>query len=133
MWFYNNGSNSEAPHRCIDTFGDQSITLHTSGIDAISLMGPNGPFADQLDPALQWTANNLMSNTVFAIVKVQYDQNHSIQNIGNIKAEIKNTLTSPGSVIKDYLTNSRYGGGVPLANINVDSLTTLDAARIVFI
>jgi hypothetical protein len=126
MWFYNNGSQSETTHRCIDTsqvdqYGYFPLSQGQSNVDAISVLNDSGIPSD-----VRWTANNLMANTVFAILAVQYDQNHGIQNIGNIKAEIQNTLKQPGSVIKDYLLNTRYGCAIPLANINTNSLDILD-------
>lgn len=134
MWFYSNGSFNETTHRCIDTFGTNAVSQEKSNIDAISVLNDGGIPAE-----IRWTAQNLMSNTVFAICGVQYDSNHSITTLGQIKAEIQNTLGTgrnaanelvpdlgPGSVIKDYLTNSRYGAGIPVANVNTDSLTALD-------
>lgn len=137
MWFYNNGSHSEAYHHCLDTFGtdpNPQPEPKKSNIDAISVL------QDASIPAeIQWTANNLMSNTVFAILGVQYDSNHTLINLGQIKAEILNTLGTnrdinnavttnmgPGSVIKDYLLNNRYGCGLDIANINTTSLDNLD-------
>lgn len=134
MWFYKNGSYQETTHRCLDTFGDGSITQQKSNIDAVSVLNDAG-----IPPEIRWTANNLMSNTVFAICGVSYDQNHGVTNLGQIKAEIINTLGTgndingaeatdmgPGAVIKDYMRNSRYGCGIPESNINLASLTALD-------
>ena len=135
MWFYNNGSSNETTHRCFANNGDSNVfSQQKSNIDAISVLNDG-----QIPPEIRWTAENLMSNTVFAICRVNYDSNHGVTQIGQIKAEIQNTLGTgqnaagdqianmgPGSVIKDYLLNSRYGCGLDIANINTDSLTQLD-------
>lgn len=121
MWFYSNGSFQETTHRCIDTFGTGAITDNKSNVDAVTVLNDSG-----IPEEIKWTAEHLMSNTVFAICRVNYDQNHGVTNIGQIKAEIQNSLKQPGSVIKDYLKNSRYGCGIDEANINLDSLTQLD-------
>jgi hypothetical protein len=135
MWFYNNGSANETTHRCFANNGDGTIiSQQKSNIDAISVLNDGA-----IPPEIRWTANNLMSNTVFAICRVNYDKNHGVTQLGQIKAEIQNTLGTgmdandnqianmgPGSVIKDYLLNPRYGCGLEIANINTDSLTALD-------
>jgi hypothetical protein len=55
-----------------------------------------------------WSMNDL----IFAIVQVDYNKDRNLTGIGNIKFQIQNSMTLPGDVIWDYMTNSRYGAGI---------------------
>lgn len=81
----------------------------------------------EIAEANRWNSSKKMSKLAFAIVKIKYDQEKGITSLPEITAVINNTLVKPGSVIKDYLTNTRYGAGLPLTNINTARLTALDA------
>ncbi len=66
-----------------------------------------------------WTSTNAMTGLVFAIIKIKYDARQKISSVGDFKFKIRNTMTLPGDVIYDYMTNTRYGAGIPAAEINV--------------
>jgi hypothetical protein len=123
MWFYRNGSNTLGTvHHCNakeDPFTGSDVA--GTNVTAMSVLQDSNILEAQ-----RWTANHTMSNTVFAVVRVKYDQDHGITGLGNLKFEVKNTLKQPGSVLKDYFTNERYGCAIPLANIDVTSLNALD-------
>jgi hypothetical protein len=121
MWFYRDGSLlTGTTHRCISAEGvsTQEATTRT----AFNVLED-----EMIASAQRWTAANRMTKTVFAVCRVDYAADYGISGLSNsIKVRIKNTLKAPGSVLKDYLTNTRYGAGIPLANIDTDSLTALD-------
>jgi hypothetical protein len=123
MWFYRNGSNITDTVHHVNATTDPFAGSDVAGTSqtAISVLQDT-----RLLQAQQWGANHTMTNTVFCVVRVDYDQDHGITGLGNIKVEVKNTLKQPGSVIKDYLLNSRYGCGIALANIDQDALSALD-------
>jgi len=73
----------------------------------------------------RWTSNHLMSDTVFAIVKIIYNKDASTTGLEQLKVQLTNTLNNPGDVILDYMKNERYGCGIPEANIDVGTLTAL--------
>ena len=73
-----------------------------------------------------WDSTYTMSNTVFVVVQVEYDQDHGVTNLGQMRFNVKNTLKQPGSVMLDYLGNDRYGCGIPAGNINTDAFTALN-------
>lgn len=75
------------------------------------------PSADKVMPL--WTANHSMSNLVFALIRVDYDAENNVRNIGNLKFKLRNSMKLPGDVINDYLTNTVYGAGI--ANNNFES------------
>lgn len=66
-----------------------------------------------------WTSANAMSGLVFALIKIKYDAKQKISSINDFKFKIRNTMTQPGDVLYDYMTNTRYGAGIPAAEINV--------------
>ena len=119
MWFYKNGSLEPTSHYCIDSSGNSSF--QTSTQTAIQVLQDSGLINDA-----KWKNTDLMTNTVFAVMRIKYDQDHGITGLGQIKARIMNTLTQPGSVMKDYLINDRYGCGIPQESIDLESLNKLD-------
>lgn len=80
----------------------------------------------QIPVAGRWTSNDLMSNCAFAIIKVQYNAEKGTTSLGGVTAKITNSLTAPGSCIKDYMENARYGCAIPTAQIDTAALTALD-------
>jgi hypothetical protein len=74
-----------------------------------------------------WTNSNLMTNCAYAIVKIIYNVDASTTGLGAVTFQLQNNLDKPGSVIKDYLLNTRYGCAIPLDRIDTTSLTALDA------
>lgn len=79
---------------------------------------PDGGLANAYALFPNWTTNHTMNNLVFALVKVEYNKEKGITGIGNIEFKIKNSMTDPGDVINDYLTNTRYGAGIAAEEIN---------------
>ena len=85
-------------------------------------------------PASQaWTASNQMTNCAFAIVKVKYNTDAGTTGLGALTAQVINTESGqstgvfrPGSAIKDYMLNTRYGCAIPLAQIDTTSLDNLN-------
>lgn len=74
----------------------------------------------------QWTAEKVMSNCAFAIVKLKYNAEAGITGIQQTKFKVINSRYRPGDCFYDYLINTRYGAAIPLAQINTASLTTLN-------
>ena len=59
-----------------------------------------------------WTTNHTMDNLVFALVKVTYSSEKNITGLGTMKFKLKNSITTAGDVLYDYMTNTRYGAGL---------------------
>ena len=75
----------------------------------------------------QWTSTDTMTNTCFAIVKVIYNQDvQDVKSDPKLSVQITNTLTKPGEVLLDYMTDTVYGCAIDVANIDTASLTALD-------
>jgi hypothetical protein len=74
----------------------------------------------------QWDANKNMSNCVFAIVKLVYNQNANITGFQQLRFQLTNSRKVPGDCFYDYLQSSRYGAAIPPANIDSTSLAALN-------
>ena len=114
MWKFPNGSSSG-----ISTGGANAITL---------LSDASIPDDLQWDSALYTTGGQSaqMSNLAFIVVKVIYNDNAGTTSLKQMNVQLTNSLDEPGSVIKDYLQNVRYGCAIPIAQIDTASLTALD-------
>jgi hypothetical protein len=72
-----------------------------------------------------WTSSSLVQNTVFAVVKMNYDPSKGLHTIPQLKFHVKNTITRPEDVLHDYMTNQMYGAGIPESLIDNASLVAL--------
>jgi hypothetical protein len=59
-----------------------------------------------------WTSAHNMTDLIFAIVRVDYDAVAGVKGLGQLKFKITNSMTQPGDVLYDYMTNTRYGAGI---------------------
>lgn len=64
-----------------------------------------------------WTSNHDMTDLVFAIVSIDYDATNDIRGLGNFRFELINSMSYPGDCLYDYMTNTRYGAGIPAGSI----------------
>ena len=103
----------------IYTYGNGSNTPLNSSINAINLMQSSGL-------TYTWDNSKLMTNTVFAIVHLTYNQGAQTTSLGQTQFEIINPRNSAGDVIYDYLTNTVYGAAIPVSQIDTASLTALN-------
>lgn len=95
MRFYNNGSANNVPP------GTETLSSTVT--------------ADNYVPS--WTADHDMTNLAFVVVRMTYNRDKGITTIPNIRVQITNTMTQPGDVLLDYMTNTRYGAGIPAGEI----------------
>jgi hypothetical protein len=65
-----------------------------------------------------WTANYTMNDLVFCLVRIDYNRDKNVTGLGKLEFKIKNTMTDPGDCLYDYMSNTRYGAGIPDAEIN---------------
>ncbi len=80
--------------------------------------GYTGTAQDAYDLFPGWGGGHVYGNLVFAIVKVTHDQENGVTSIPEFTFKIKNSMDDPGDVLYDYLTNKRYGAGIPEEEIN---------------
>jgi hypothetical protein len=109
--------------------GYLNIYLYSNG----SLSGTNTS-QNAYDVMPNWGSSAYaMTNCAFAIIKVQYSTDAGTTGLGAITAQIKNTeagqstgVYRPGTAIKDYMTNTRYGCAIPLSQVDTPSLDDLN-------
>ena len=102
--------------------GSEDLTHSNTTQTAIQILQDSGIPSGQ-----QWTSNDTMTLCSFAIVKIYYNVNAGTTGLGALTFQLKNTITSPGTALLDYMVNPRYGCGIPIQQINLTSLTNLDA------
>jgi hypothetical protein len=66
-----------------------------------------------------WTSTDNMSDLIFIVAKLKYAPNKNQTALPNIGVHLQNSLTQPGDVLFDYMTNTRYGAGIPQSEIYV--------------
>ena len=88
------------------------------------ITGTVPPVAYEVMPG--WNNTYLMSNIVFAIVKMNYDPSKGIRSIPQLKFHVRNSITKPVDVLHDYATNQMYGAGLTDAQIDYTTFDTLD-------
>lgn len=79
--------------------------------------GYTGTVPNAYDVVPNWDVSWEMNSLSFAIVKVTYNKEKGVTGIGNVSFQMTNTLTLPGDVLYDMMTNTRYGAGIDPANI----------------
>ena len=79
-------------------------------------------------PNTSWFTNtgNLVSGYSIAVVTLNYNRDKQLFTLLDMTFNLTNTLTAPGSVLLDYLTNARYGGGLTTSFVDATSLAALD-------
>lgn len=106
IYGYNNGSSSP-----VNTSQTAIQVLQDSGIPV----------------DYRWTSTDTMSDCAFIIVKIVYNQNSGLTNLGQLQVEIINDITAPGDVLLDYMKNEQYGCGIPESQIDLTSIAALNA------
>lgn len=103
--------------------------VNTNGVDAITIMSDSSIVADQRWNSSRYTEAGkapTLANTFFAIVKIKYNQDAGVVGEQPLVIQLRNTLNKPGSVLFDYLHNSRYGAGIPYDMLDQSSFDSLD-------
>ena len=85
----------------------------------------NGPIYTYTEGSTVYSPK--MNNTAFMIVKMEYSTDAGTTNLGSLNVKLTNGLTRPGDVIRDYLTNTRYGCAIPLSRVDTASITALNS------
>lgn len=75
----------------------------------------------------KWDSSKLMSNAVFAIVKLNYNSAAGVTSLQQTKFQISNSRSAPGDCFTDYLQSTRYGAAIPASQINTDSFQELNS------
>jgi hypothetical protein len=90
--------------------GSSTSPVTPQGYTNASLPNANSVFPN-------WTANHTMSDLIFAIVRIDYNKDKNVTGLPKMDFQISNSMTLPGDCLYDYMTNTRYGAGIPPAEI----------------
>lgn len=102
IWLYNKGSYSPV----------------NSTSNAISVM-------QSANLIYTWDNTKLMSNCVFAIVHLKYNQKRATTGLQQTRFQLTNTRKNPADCIYDYLQSERYGAAISPSLIDTASLDEL--------
>lgn len=100
--------------------GNSTSPVNTS-LTAIQVLQDTQIPVDQ-----RWSSTDTMEDTIFMIVKMQFDRDAGTTNVGNFKVQVTNNYIQPGTVIYDYMTNEVYGCAIPTSKVDSTSLTALN-------
>jgi hypothetical protein len=64
-----------------------------------------------------WNSTYMMEDLVFAVCKITYNKDKRLTGLPDFKFGINNNVYRVGDVLYDYMTNTRYGGGIPAGEI----------------
>ena len=103
-------------------FNDGSSSgINTGGQTAIQILSDAS-----IPVASRWSGTDTMSSCAFAVVKLIYNKDAGVEQLGSLNFQLTNSLINPGAVIEDYLTNTVYGCAIPVANVDTASLAALE-------
>lgn len=100
--------------------GQVKIYCYNGGSTAPASVRPQGlgvSHGNAYDIMPGWTAAHQMNNLVFALIRVDYASEKEIDGLGSIQFKLRNSISSPGDVLYDYLTNTIYGAGLSTGEI----------------
>lgn len=100
-------------------YSNGSSTPTNSSSSAITVMQTAGLI-------YTWDNTKLMSNCAFAIVHIKYSQSRNLTGLNQTRFQVINPRNSTGDCITDYLTSTRYGAAIPIANVDTASMTALN-------
>ena len=100
--------------------GNIKVYCYNNGVaNQVFPSGYSGTPADATTIFPTWGASKQYDGLVFALVKVTYDAVNDITELPEFSFDLQNTMEQPGDVLYDYLTNTRYGAGIPESEIFV--------------
>ena len=110
-----------------DVTGYLDIYLYSNGSSNPSNTTTNAITVMQAsDLVYQWDSSKTMNNCAFAIVHIKYSQSRNLTGLNQTRFQIFNPRNSAGDCIKDYLTSTRYGAAIDIANVDTASMTALN-------
>jgi hypothetical protein len=96
------------------------VYLYRSGSASSSqafTTGTSGTQANAYSIVPGWDSTWTLSNLAFMVVRVEYSKEKGITGIGNMTVNMANSMTMPGDVLYDMMTNTTYGAGIAPADI----------------
>jgi hypothetical protein len=64
-----------------------------------------------------WDSTWSLSGLSFMVVRVDYNKEKGITGVGDVRVRMTNSMTMPGDVLYDQMTNTTYGAGIAAQDI----------------
>ena len=106
--------------------GADDQVANASDVDALSFTIGN---LNQDSPNTSWSSAHTLSGVAHADFRFQLRNNESSTTLPKLQFLVSGLIsgsTNPALILKDYLTNTRYGCSVPLSEIDTSSFTTAE-------
>ena len=118
----------------VDSSGNQDISARDlikvyfyAGATPLQPSGKSGTTPASYTVMPGWTqATHPMTGLLYAVVEVTYSKDKNITGIPECTFNISSSMKLPGDVIQDYMTSTRYGAGIPSAELD-SSFATLNS------
>lgn len=114
-------------------YAGSSVSTDERSVDLISIpAGNNSAYSAQnaYDLMPLWDSSDTMSDLVFAVIRVDYNRDKNMTSIGDFQFKVQNNMSSGGDVLFDYATNTRYGAGIRMAEINTGESRATTLGRV---
>ena len=119
----------------VDSSGNQDVSLRDLikvyvyfNQTGVQPTGSSGTTPSPFTTMPGWTnGTHSMANLCYAIVEVTYNKDSGVNGLPDCVFRVTSSMTLPGDVLYDYMTNSRYGADIDSSEINTTSLTALNA------
>jgi hypothetical protein len=97
----------------------------------ISISGGTVPNVNAYDIIPEVTSTYQMSDLIFAVVQLTYSADKGVTGLPTMTFDITNSLSNPGLVWYDYITNTRYGCGFSTSTVDtVSSINTVSTVSL---
>lgn len=135
--------------KTVDSDGNEDTSM--AGLIRIRMYAGSGAAARQIAPANEsivgggapslspvdawsvfpsWDPSRNMSDLVFALVEVEYNRDQNVTSVGDYQFKLQNSCYLSGDVMFDYITNTRYGAGIRLVEINTGEPAATTISRL---
>jgi hypothetical protein len=99
------------------------ISLFKGSASQIQEVGLESEFGyDARNEFFTWTPDHTMGPLIFALVSVVYNKELGLDRVPDVRFDIENSLSLPGDVLYDFMTNPIYGCGIGLDSIKATSI-----------
>jgi hypothetical protein len=100
------------------------VYVYASSTNHLMIQGreDTGVRVDARNVFSTWTTNHLMSGVLFAIIRLAWDPDLNLDRFPQFSFDIANSMSLPGDVLYDYMTNEIYGCSISEENIKVTSI-----------
>jgi hypothetical protein len=119
----------------VDSSGNQDISLRDlvkvyfyCDQTGIQPSGYSGTTPSPFTTMPGWSSlTHSMEDLCYAIVEVTYNKDSGVGGLPDCVFQVTSSMTLPGDVLYDYMTNTVYGAGIDASEINTTSLTALNS------